>query len=187
MDPATAMTAVSMGMSVVGGVMGAEGAMAGGRASRDSAMFQAAVAHRNAQIAEQNAQYATIEGEQSAMRYGMGARQRAGEIIAGQAASGLDVTSGSAKDVQQSQQTVSRMDMDQIRRNAAKTAYDYRTQEQSFNIEAMGDIAAGNQAMKAARYNADASIIGGASSVADKWLRGQNVGMYGSDTVGLGG
>jgi hypothetical protein len=132
----------------------------------------------NAKIAKQNADYAIMEGEQSAMKYGLGARQRKGEIIAAQSASGLDVRSGSARDVQISQDTVTKMDMDQIRRNAAKAAYDYSIEAGKYTAEAFGSVLAGQQAQKAAKVQAAGSIIGGASSVASKWLQGSQMGLF---------
>lgn len=176
-DPAT-LTAVSMGTSVLGGILGASSASSQGAAASSMGMYQAAIALQNQQIAKQNAAYATAEGEQSAAKYGMAARQRAGEIVSAQAASGLDVGSGSNKEVQESQHLVSQMDMAQIRQNAAKAAYDFKVQANSFGQEAMLDTMGANNARAASRTNALASIVGAASSVADKWLKMDQVGGF---------
>ncbi len=168
----------SMGSSILGGIMGAGSSMAAGQAQSQMGFFQAAVAQRNAEIARQNADYASVQGEQAAMQYGMKARQQLGEIRAQQGVSGLDVNAGSARDVQTSQQIVSRMDIAQIRQNAAKAAYDYRVQASGFDTEAMMDVAGAQNALVAGKTNALASIVSGAGSVADKWLKGNQTGMW---------
>lgn len=179
--------AASMGTSVLGSIFGASGAMASGEAQSQMGMYQAGIAMQNAKIAKQNATYASVQGEQEAMKYGMGARQRAGEIVAQQSASGLDVGSGSAKAVQESQHLVSQMDMAQIRANAAKAAYDYNVQAWAHKQEAVMDLMGAKNAQAAGRTNALASLVGGASSVADKWLRASEVGAFSGKTQTLGG
>lgn len=177
-DPVT-MGAVSIGSSILGGVFGASGAKQQASASAGQYGYQAALGLLNSQINKQNAQYARDQGERRALQYGLGARQRQGEIVAAQSASGLDVRSGSQKEVQESQHTVSLMDMDQIRTDAAKTAY-------NFEIEAFKDILgakmkakAGMDAESAGNVGVLSSIIGAAGSVADKWYRGRSSGMWG--------
>jgi hypothetical protein len=183
----TALTAGSMGLSALGGILGASGASAQGSAASQLGMYQAGIAMQNAAIAKQNAAYESAQGEQSAAKYGMGARQRMGEIKTAQSASGLDVGSGSNKAVQESQHLVSNMDMAQIRANAAKASFDYQVQAKSFEQQAQLDIMGANNAKAASRTNALASIVGSASSVADKWLQASKVGMFGSGQIALGG
>ena len=179
-EPATILGGLSIGTSVLGGIMGAKSAKAAGNSAWQMGLYQAGIAKQNAEIARQNADYASVEGEQQAMKYGMKARQQAGDIAAAQSASGLDVNTGSAKDVRDSQHLVSTMDMDQIRRNAAKAAFDYRVTAANYEQEAMTSLMGGANAKSAANTNMWSSIIGSASSVADKWLRGKEVGMWGA-------
>lgn len=179
-EPATILGGLSIGTSILGGVLGAKSARQQGQSAWAMGMYQAGIAQQNAAIARQNADYASVEGEQSAMKYGMKARQQAGDIAAAQGASGLDVNTGSAKDVRESQHLVSVMDMDQIRRNAAKAAFDYRVQASNYDQEAMMDMMGASNAKSAANTNMWTSIIGSASSVADKWLRGREVGLWGA-------
>lgn len=185
-----ALTAASMGISAIGGLMSAGAASKSAAASSQMGMFQAGIAIQNAKIAEQNAQYASMEGEQSAAKYGMGAAQRQGEIITAQSGSGLSVRSGSNKDVQDSNMVVSSMDMAQIRQNAAKTAFDYKTQAGAYSMQAVGDLMGAQNSAAAGKTNVMTSIIGGASSVADKWLQASKVGTFnglGSTVSGLFG
>jgi len=169
---------IGLGGSILGSIMGAGAARSQANAQAGSLQYQAALSMFNAQVAEQNANYAEQEGEKQAAKYGLGARQTAAQIKAGQAASGLDVNSGSATEVQESQHLVSRMDMDTIRANAAKTAYDYRTQAEYDKSQAFANLAGAEGARRAGRTNALASLIGGATSVADKWLKGKEVGLW---------
>jgi hypothetical protein len=179
-DPVTTgMAAVGMGTSIFGAITGAQGARASGAAAQQMGMYQVGVAQMNARIARQNAEYADFQGEKEAHNYGMQAAQRMGHIKAAQGASGLDVNSGSAKDVQDSQSMVTSMDLAQLRQNAAKAAYDYRAQASAFDIEAMGAAMGAQNAVSASRINATTSIISGAASVADRWMQGRQVGLWG--------
>ena len=65
-------------------------------------------------------------------------RRKAGQIKAAQGASGVDVNSGSAKEVQTSQHLVSQMDLNTIREKAAKTAYDFSVQATNYENQAKG-------------------------------------------------
>jgi hypothetical protein len=177
-EPNTLLAGTGIGTSILGGLFGAGSAKASAESSKKMGLYQAGVAMLNAKIAQQNADYAIVEGEQSTMRYGMSARQQAGQIVANQAASGLDVRSGSAKDVQDSQHLVSTMDMDQIRRNAAKTAYDYKVEAGKYTADALAAFSGAQDASKAGNINAATSLIGGASSVASKWLQGKQMGLF---------
>jgi len=177
-DPIS-LAAISIGSSVVGTGLSAAGAASSASAQGQMYGYQAAVARLNQQIALQNADYARDQGEGQAQKYGMGARQQAGQIRAGQGASGLDVNSGSAKSVADSQHIVSRMDMDTIRANAAKTAYNYDVQAAQFGTQGkMYDSASAN-AKEAGAINVASSIVGGVGSVASKWLQGQTMGLWG--------
>jgi hypothetical protein len=164
--------------------MGANASMKSAAANSQMGMFQAGIALQNAKIAEQNATYASVEGEQSAAKYGMGAAQRGSEIKAVQSASGLDVNSGSNKQVQDSNQIVSNMDMTQIRANAAKVAFDYKTQAGAYSMQAIGDLMGAKNAAAVGPVNAAASIIGSASSVADKWLTASKLGTFNDFKLG---
>jgi hypothetical protein len=140
--------------------------------------YQAGVAELNSQIAQQNANYASQEGELQAAKYGIGARQQAGHIVAAQASSGLDVGSGSAKQVQESQHTVSTLDQNTIRMNAAKTAYNYETQAVQYGAQAKMDLLAKQNVEAATPLNVASSLVGGAGSVASKWLQGSQMGLW---------
>ena len=179
---------IGMDNTALGGIEGAIGQFQSGAAQSQMYKYQAGVAQFNKVIADQNAAYAEQIGEQEAQRYGMQAGQRFGQIKAAQASHGLDINTGSAKDVQDSQRLVTRMDLTQIRSQAAKTAYNYETQGAQFTAQAGLDTAAAANARRAGFVGAASSIMGGASAVSSEWLKGAQAGLWGntSSSSGMG-
>jgi hypothetical protein len=173
-----AMGAVGLGTTMAGGVLSAYGAEKGGQAQQQMYNYQAAVAKINTQIDLQNRDYAlNVGGEQSVIE-GLKGGQQAGAIRAAQGASGIDVSSGSAADVQRSQRTVTAMDLTQIRSNAAKTAYDFDVKSVMDTNQASLDVMAGQNAKLAGDIGAVSSILGSVSSVSSKWMQGKQAGMF---------
>ncbi len=186
MDPVT-LSAISISASVAGGGMSALSALKGGSASAAQSRYQSSLAWQNYQINQQNANYAEQIGEQKAQTAGMAGAQRIGAITAAQGASGVAVGGGSAKEVRESAHLVSKMDMDTIRQNAAKTAFDYRVLATGEANKARGYEAAGRDALTAGRLAAVGSIVGTAGSVASKWMQGSQLGLWGKGSVSAAG
>lgn len=174
--------AIGIGTSILGGLTGAASASEQSQAQQATYNYQAGVATINAQIAKQNQEYAVQQGEQEAQTAGMQGAQQMGKIKVAQASSGLDINSGSAKQVQNSQQLVTDLNLDQIRSNAAKTAYDYDVQATQYTNQATLYKMGAANAAAAEPYNVASSILGSASSVSSKWLQGQSVGMFGTSS-----
>lgn len=173
------MAGVGIGSSVLGGILGIQGQKKAGEASMNQLAYQAGVAAQNAKIAEQNAVYAVIQGEKSAGQYGLAAQQRMGNIVTAQSASGLDVTSGSAKRVQESQETLTRMDLATIRDNAAKTAFDFKSQAAQYTTSALMNLMGIKDVRSATETGIAGSLISTAGSVASKWLTASSSGVFG--------
>lgn len=169
--------AVGMGATAAGGVFQAFGAQKSGQAQQGMYDYQASVATQRANIDKQNAEYAIQQGEQQSEKYGMAAGQRQGQIVAAQGASGFNVNSGSNKQVQTSQQTVTGIDLDTIRSNAAKTAYNFNVSAAFDTAQAGADISAGQNARTAADINSFSSILGTAGSVSSQWMKASQLGM----------
>jgi hypothetical protein len=146
--------------------------------------YQAAVARINAQIDQQNADYAIGVGESQAKISGEKGAQTLGFIRSSQGASGLDVNSGSAKQVYNSQSGVLAEDQNTIRQNAAKTAYDYKTKAGFDTAQAGMYDAASKNATTAGWINAGSSLISTAGSVSSKWMQGNTAGLWGSSGSG---
>ncbi len=168
---------IGMGSTIGGGLLQAGGALAQGNAQAGMYNYQAGVADINAQISLQNATYARQKGEADAQNYGLKGAQQAAQIKIAQASSGLDINSGSAKDVQTSEHTVQNLDLTQIRSNAAKTAYDYTTQATQYQNQAGLDRLAGENSQRAGLINSMSSILGTTGSVSTRWLQSQQVGL----------
>lgn len=170
--------AVGLGATVAGGLLSAFGAEKEGAAAQQAYNYRAQVAKINADINRQNAAWARTKGEKEAVQYGMKAAQIRGQIKAQQGASGLDVNTGSAKEVQRSQEIIKDMDLSMIRENAAKIAYDYETKAYMDENQAKLDVMSGENAKDAGNIKALGSIIGTASTVSSKWQLGKSTGLW---------
>lgn len=153
----------------VGGVMGAGGSLLGGLGASESAKAQARIARQNAIIANNNANTALQQGlVKSQQDYQEGA-QRMGMQRAQMAANGIDISSGSALDIQNAtaQNTGQNVAADQWDANARAIDFrnqstNYAAQAQSLKQQARGDI--WNSALQAG-----GSLLGTASQFASKW------------------
>jgi hypothetical protein len=177
--PASIAVAAIVAGTLAAGV-GAYGAIESGEASSASASYQAQVAANNATIANQNAQYATAAGAAQASDQRLKTAATIGAIRTNQAASGLDVNSGSDLDVQSSAKQLGELDALTIQNAAARQAYGYQTQS-------MSDVASGqllqsqaSQDLTAGGIGAGSSILSGASSVAGQGLKYQQMGVFGA-------
>lgn len=176
---ASAVGSLGLGTSLAGGLLSAFGAEKSGQSQQQIYNYQSQVAKINADIARQNATWALNQGDAQALNQGLKAGQQFGQIRASQGASGLDVNSGSAVDVQRSQRTLTSMDLTQIKTNASKTAYDYLVKANAEENQASLYTAAGKNAKTAGDIGAFSSLLGTASSVSSKWLQGNTAGLWG--------
>lgn len=175
----TTVGTIGLGANLAGGLLSAFGANQQGSAQQSMYNYRAQVARINAQIDRQNAEWARTKGEKEAEQYGMKAAQRGGQIKVAQAASNLDVNSGSAREVQRSQAKITETDLSTIRSNAAKIAYDYDAKATMDENQASLDVMAGKYAKQAGDINMLGSLIGTAGSVSSKWLQGNQMGLWG--------
>ncbi len=169
-------TAGAIGAPLISAVLGTAGAgltagglWEGGQATANAATYSAQVAANNAEIARQNAKYAVESGNAQAYATALKGANTAGKIKAGQAASGVDVNSGSAADVQQSQREGDVLDTETVLNRGDLQAYGYRTQGAGYQAEAQLEEAKAEQAPIGADLGAAGSLLSGASGVAGKW------------------
>src|SRR5215467_5497111 len=94
--------ALSAGLGAAGAGIGAIGQIQQGQAQAAQARYEAQVAANNQAIASYNAARTTAAGEGQAYIQGLRAREALGAATAGMAAEGLDVNTGSARDVRTS-------------------------------------------------------------------------------------
>jgi hypothetical protein len=176
-DPITiGAAAATAGGAIVSGI----GQLTAGAASAATSKYKAGVALLNKQINQQNASWALEEGDIKGEEAGLKAGQEIGQTKAVQAASGLDVNSGSNAAVRDTQQKVASFDQNVIAWDAAKTSYGFETKAMTDTAEANLDVMAAGTEQTAGTIGAIGSFLGGASSVASKWKQAQSVGLASS-------
>ena len=145
--------------------VGALGAISNANAQAANASYQAQVAKNNATIASQNAEYATQAGSEKATEASLKARERLGAVTTALAASGVDVNTGSAADVEKTQRETGSLETQQVVNNAALQAYGYRSQSTGYQAEAGLESAEAAEAPTAGLLSATGGLLGSASSL----------------------
>ncbi len=175
---------LAIASTVIGAGVSAIGAIQQGKAQEAASNYQAAVAANNAKIAEQNAQLAAQTGEAKAEATSLQNREQLGHILAAQAASGVDVDSGSPVDVRVTQRETGRLSQETDVYNAALQQYGYRTQGAGYQAQSQLDRAQAQSAARAGPLTAAGSLLGGAGSVANRFLWMQQSGGGASSDIG---
>lgn len=173
-----ALAAVSLGSAVGGTLLNMTGARASSDAQAQAANYQAAVARNNQVIAQQYADRSITAGMSKAELQDYKTRQMLGTAKATQAASGVDVNSGSPLDVRRSIAEVGELDKETIMFNAQNEAFGYKVRAAGFGADAdLGKMKA-DAAVTAGDYAVASSLISGASSVSDKWIGYKTKGAF---------
>ncbi len=173
---AAAAAIAGAGVSAYGLYQQGQAATEAGNAQARSSTYSAAVAANNAAIAEQNAQHAERAGLAQAQAVSLKGAATSGRIRAAQAASGIDVNTGSAVDVQESQAEKNTLDTETVMSNAELQAYGYRTQGVGYKSQEQLDLEQAREAPIAASFaakgdylKAGGGLLSGISSVGSKW------------------
>lgn len=172
---AEAGTFSSLASGVVGGVGQIEQASAQAAASK----YSAQVAGINQKQALTNEQLASESGDIQADIQSRRTRALVGEEIANAGASGLDVRSGSNIDTQISSQIMGKVDALTVRSNAAREAYGYQTQADTFAGEKSLKEAEGKNAQTAGGIGAASTLLGAGGTAASnysKWKLSSGIG-----------
>lgn len=164
----------------IGGLVQAVGAQSQAKAAAQTANYNASVANVNAQQAKNNATLAANAGEEQAAIQSQKTKAAVGSIVANQAAGGIDVNSGSALDVRESATELGSLDALTIRSNAAKEAYGYQTQANSFSQQAGLDTASAKNDIAAGNINTASTLLGTAGSALTTFQKFQIQGGLGS-------
>jgi hypothetical protein len=134
-----------------------------GQATSDNDMLQSMLALQNAKIEDRNADWTLQAGEQNAGYAGIQNRETMGKLKASQAASGVDVNSGSFVQSRQSVENAGLENQQNIEQQAAQKSYGYRVQGASDRAQAIFDQLSAKEAMIGAQVseiNAQAGAIG---------------------------
>lgn len=172
------LAAASIASSVGGGILGAFGAAKKADAESDALAYKAQVARNNAIIAERNAAQAVIAGSTKGQINDLKTKSLVGQQLVTQAASGLDVNSGTHVNVRQSTADIGRLDTLTIIANAGKEAVGYLARAEGFESEAVLQDMGAEYAKDAGELNIMSSLLGSATSVSDKYLGFKSKGIF---------
>lgn len=181
---ATIAGGLQTGMQVIG-------QLTQGEANKGAAEYNASVAAANAQIAKNKAAMAGAAGTAQVEQAQLQSRAKIGGLIASQAASGLNVNSGSALDVRSSAEQLGQLNAITVRSNAARQAYGYQTEAASDTGQQGLYQSEAKNAMPAAEIGAAGTVLGGVGSAASRYgefqlQAGRNSLNSGSDYYGTG-
>lgn len=170
---------IGAGVSAYSAIQSGNASAANSRFQQSSSTYQAQVAKNNELIANQNADYAEEAGTAQAQAVALKGRAVGGRIKANQAASGIDVNTGSAVDVQEAQHEGAQLDTETVLNNADLKAYGYRSQGANFAAESTLDTLTAGQAGRAASsaetggyLKAAGGLLSSAGSIGGKWSGG---------------
>lgn len=179
------MGAFALPLFIASSVIGAAGQVMQGQAQASAYSAQAQIARNNAVLAQRNADVTMGEGEQATQRQQLKNRAAIGALTAEQAASGVDVNTGSAVDTKESAAELGQYDALTIRSNYARKAYGYRVEAQNDLNEAAMDKAAEKNSALGGYLGGFTSLLGSGASGFDKFGGGGSAG--GSFGLGKGG
>lgn len=164
----TIATAATIGSSAISAL----GSISQSRASAASAGYNAKVAAQNAELQIQNAQFAGAEGEQNLAAQGAKNKAALAATLANQGASGVDVNTGSAVDVRESEAKLGMLNALTIRSNAAKQAYGFQVGAASERGQAALGRAQQKSDTTGGYISAGANVLSGLGSAArySTWL-----------------
>lgn len=155
---ATSYLALS-GLNTVGGFLGARSQA---RGVEDQASYAAQAYTQNASLADQAAADAIARGHEAELRQRTATSGLIGSQRASLAASGVQVDTGSAKDVQADSAYLGELDALMIRNNARREAYGYQVQAVQDRAAAQNALRAGSNEAASIRNNATSSLLTGA-------------------------
>jgi hypothetical protein len=162
---ALALAAGGTAVNVYGGIKAGNAAKRGGEAQQRAADASGDLADFNAQVADLQADDAITRGVEEQQRFRTKVRQAIGSARVGFAAGNIDVSQGSAADVQADAAFLGELDTLTIAGNAAREAWGFKMQAQDYR--ARGDLARqeGVAFAEAGRANQTASRIGAVSNL----------------------
>ena len=158
MPSASIPAALTIGSAVVSGV----GAYQQGQAASASAGYNAKVAANNAQIATQNANLAGAAGNTNTAAAGAKTKAQISATLANQAGSGINVDSGSAVDVRESEAKLGMLTALNTRAQATQQAYNYQVGAASELGQESLDKANQSNSAISGDINAASTVLGGA-------------------------
>jgi len=130
------MNVMSGWYSYLPAILSGVSAISSASAARKQGKYESAAFRTNAAYARINANDALARGQTSAMSAAVKARMIVGSQRAALAAQGIDISSGSALDVQVNTGHLSELDIMNIKNNAAREAWGYNIQASDYENRA---------------------------------------------------
>lgn len=159
-----------------GTLLGAGGDLLKGVGGSQQYNYMAQMALMNSRIAADNATAAQQAGVQEASMDKLRAGVVAGQQKAAQGANGIDVNFGSAAQVRGSTVRVGDLDAALAQYNANRQTFNDLVQSAGYKAQAGADKKAGFNSLTGGVLNAANTLLGGASSLSNKWAQFQTVG-----------
>lgn len=160
------------------GAMGVMGAQQSSAAQTASARYQAQVMANNQTIAQRNADAALQAGQAAEQQQ----RQKTAAMIASQraalAANGVDLSSGSALDLQADTATLGELNAQTVRNNAERHAWGYVAQADAAGAQSGLDMAQAGWAGTAGMYSSLDAGLASATSLSSRWAKAYADGTY---------
>ena len=167
-----AMTLAGMAINTVGQVKAGRALKRAGEKQQEASESAAKLSDYNASVAQLQADDAIMRGEEEESRFRSLVRGSIGSQRAGYAASSIDVSFGSAVDVQADAAVLGELDALTIKNNAAREAWGFKVQGQNYKMGA--DIQrkegkylaeAGRAGQTASKFGVANTLIGGGASL----------------------
>lgn len=162
-DPAT----LALTASIASGVIGAASAYQGAQAQRASYNAQAQAAEVNARTADQQAVRAQERGDREAERIGAQVADTRGKQRAALAAGGLDLTFGTAKALQDTNDYYGMQDIATVNQNATEESYSFR--QDAANKRADAGFSRSSASSVNPWLATGSSLLSSAGKTADRW------------------
>lgn len=177
---ALAATAASAGGQVYSGISQKKAAGQAATAAQAAAESQAQLSEYNAGVADLQAADVMTQAAREAAKIRAGVRQVQGAQRTGMAAGNIDVSTGSAADVQTDAAYVGSLDAVTIHNNAMRQAWGYKVQAEDLRREAeitrktgaaqaAGLNAQGSAAFTSSLFGAANTLLGGTSMLAQRY------------------
>lgn len=173
---------VALGATALGGVTRAAGEVKGGQASQQMYNYRAALARQMSKLYGQIGERTVEAGSTQAGVQSLRGAEAVGQAKADQAASGVDVNTGSAVGVRAGIAKASKYNALTTLSNAQLQNWGYQVKSQEENAQAGLYTMSGNNAVAGADIAALSDLLGTASQVGAGWNTGDG-GGGGSVTV----
>lgn len=163
--------ATSLGATALGTGIGMAGNLLQGVGSYEQGMFQSKLSGYNAQLALGQKGQTLRAGDIGAQQELLKTAKEVGSVTAAQGAGGVDVGRGTQKDLQTATEAAGQYDAATVRYNAASRAYGLQQEYMSDMMQKQADKISAISGLIGGVLGAGNTFLGGATSMADKWLQ----------------